>query len=295
MNIPIVTFNFLFTCMLFSILFMSIFGFYIKQNNKINILKTCIKQKTKFKSCLLNKNKNLIRIEFRPGIGGREALSWSTELLNTYKTFFEKNNCAVKEDANNSLIIYSKDELIIKKNEKKININLYDLFKNESGIHQVKRIPLNESKSRIHSSTATVAVFLHEHINIKNEIKRTDLKIKTFRSSKPGGQNVNKVESGVSILYKPLGIHVECQKERTQELNKQIAMKQLSLKINKIKTSKKENAIQAERAKQVKDSSRSNKIRTYNFFKKYIIDHVKKKKYDIIYFEKAKLEFILNL
>ncbi|KMZ78564.1 peptide chain release factor 1 [Plasmodium vivax India VII] len=113
------------------------------------------------------KNKNCIRIEFRPG------------------------------DAGESLVVTSPSDVCIAKQGQEIKASLYDLFKNESGIHQVKRVPRNESKGKIHSSTATIAVFLHTDEHRKDEVNLKDLRIKTFRSSKPGGQNVNKVRHRV--------------------------------------------------------------------------------------------------
>ncbi|CRG95789.1 peptide chain release factor 1, putative [Plasmodium gallinaceum] len=302
MNKIFCIFNFL-LCILFNY----VSSFYIKQKN--NFIKKVIKRKNnilkrklyhlnlKKKKDNLFENRNLIRIEFRPAVGGNEALSWSKELLNTYKTFAEKNKCTVKEvqDICNSLILSSNDNIIINKEGKEISLSLYDLFKNESGIHQVKRVPDNESKDKIHSSTATIAIFIHEDEKIKNEINLKDLKITTFRSSKPGGQNVNKIESGVCILHKPTNIQAECQEERTQELNKKIAMKRLILKIREMKIKENKSLIQNERVKLIKVGNRSERIRTYNFFRGYITDHIKKKKIDLSYFKKCKLEFLLNV
>eukprot|EP00366_Plasmodium_knowlesi_P003240 XP_002260737.1 Peptide chain release factor, putative [Plasmodium knowlesi strain H] len=242
-------------------------------------------------------NKNCVRIEFRPGVGGEEAFLWSTELLNTYKAFAERINCRVERvhDASESLLVVSPSDVCITQEGYEIKTTLYDLLKNESGIHQVKRVPRNESKGKIHSSTATIAVFLHEDEQKKDEINLKDLRITTFRSSKPGGQNVNKIESGVSILHKPTGIKTECQEERTQEMNKKIAMKRLIQKVLQFRHKQSEEELRGERAKLIKDSSRSSRIRTYNFFRGYITDHVKKRKLDLMYFVKVKLEFLFNV
>ncbi|CRH03867.1 peptide chain release factor 1, putative [Plasmodium relictum] len=302
MNKIFCIFNFL-----LCILFHCVYNFYLGQKSiflkkvikkKKNILKRklfhlCIKKKKDH----LSENRNLIRIESRPGIGGSEALLWSIQLLNTYRTFAERNKCTVKEvqDICYSLIISSNDNIIINKEGEKINLSLYDLFKNESGIHQVKRIPDNESKDKIHSSTATIAVFIHKDEEIENEINLKNIKVTTFRSSKPGGQNVNKIESGVCILHKPTKIKVECQEERTQELNKKIAMKKLILKLREMKSNENKSLVQNKRVKLIKEGNRSDRIRTYNFFRGYISDHIKKKKIDLIYFEKSKLEYLLNI
>ncbi|GAB68427.1 peptide chain release factor 1, partial [Plasmodium cynomolgi strain B] len=211
-----------------------------------------------------------------PGSGGRRSVALVKGA--TYKTFAERINCRVER-------VHGQE----------IKASLYDLFKNESGIHQVKRVPQNESKGKIHSSTATIAVFLHEEEYRKDEVNLKDLRITTFRSSKPGGQNVNKIESGVSILHKPTGILTECQEERTQEMNKKIAMKRLTQKIFQLRHKQSEEQLRRERAKLIKNSNRSSRIRTYNIFRGYITDHVTKRKLDLMYFVKVKLEFLLNV
>ncbi|GAW82949.1 peptide chain release factor 1 [Plasmodium gonderi] len=296
----------LFGCLLFFIFYFHVSGFYIDQ--KINFTRKAatherqICKKSLFhlyikKEGSFAENKNLIRIEFRPGVGGEEALLWSRELLNTYKLFAQRINCGVKkfQDDSECLVLSSHNNVDIIKDGREVKTNLYDLFKNESGIHQVKRIPRNESKDKIHSSTATIAIFLHTYEERKCEINSKDLKITTFRSSKPGGQNVNKIESGVSIMHIPTGIQSECQEERTQELNKRIAMKRLTLKIREFRNKENDHLLQSERAKLIKDSNRSNRIRTYNFFRGYITDHITKRKLNLMYFEKVKLEYLLHI
>ncbi|CDU85014.1 peptide chain release factor 1, putative [Plasmodium yoelii] len=271
-------------------------SFYINRIRKLCVLrpKRSLNNEKPFLNSENVLNKNHVRIEFRSGIGGDEAELWSNELKKIYQNYAEKKKCTVKSDATNSLIIKSPNDVKINKEGEEIQISLYDLFKNESGIHQVKRIPKNENKEKIQSSTATIAVFIQDYAN-KYEINSKDLKIMTFRSSKPGGQNVNKIESAVRIVHTHTGIQAESQKERTQELNKKIAMKKLTQKIHDLRNREKEQSLQNERSKFTKDCSRSNRIRTYNFFTGYITDHVKNRKYDLMYFEKGKLEYLFNI
>lgn len=295
----------------------------LRRNIKsVTLEETKNKRKTEETQNNLLQNKNCVLIEIRAGVGGKEAVTWSHELKKSYKTFAEKNKWEVKEknDICKSLIIKANENVTFFINDEKINISLFDLFKNESGIHQIKRVPLNESKGRIHSSTSTVAVFLgtdiieQKDVTLKKvtsqeiiskemtsqeitseEITPKEIKIKTFRSSKPGGQNVNKIESGVSVVHIPTGIHVECQQERTQELNKRIALRKLNEKLKQMKLAKREKETQKRRVALIKGGKRSERIRTYNFAKGFIIDYIRDRKLDITYFQKNKWEFLLNI
>lgn len=295
----------------------------LKRNIKsVTSKETRNKKETKETQNNLLQNKNCVLIEIRPGVGGKEAVAWCHELKKSYKTFAEKNKWEVKEknDICDSLIIKTNTNVNFFIKDEKTNITLFDLFKNESGIHQIKRVPLNESKGRIHSSTSTVAVFLgtdiieHKDVSFKDitseelgfkdinykeiiskETTPKEIKIKTFRSSKPGGQNVNKIESGVSVVHIPTGIQVECQQERTQELNKRIALRKLNEKLKQMKLTEREKETQEKRVALIKGGKRSERIRTYNFAKGFIIDYVTNRKLDIIYFQKNRWEFLLNI
>ncbi|UOQ27851.1 Peptide chain release factor 1 [Candidatus Vidania fulgoroideae] len=213
-----------------------------------------------------------VYIEIREGIGGVESEIFTKDIFNMYKKYLETNK-----------IFY--DFLLFKKTKnglKRIIIrskgkNIYNVLKNESGVHRIQRIPKTEKKGRIHTSTCIVEIYKENKTNNK-EITKKEIKIDTFKSRGPGGQSVNKTNSAVRITHIPTGITAECQKERSQLENKRYALIILESKLDKIEKEKIENKNKNERNKNnAIYSTRSSKIRTYNLAKNKIINHINKK------------------
>lgn len=151
-------------------------------------------------------------------------------------------------------------------------LDVYDIFKNESGVHRVQRIPKTEKSGRVHTSTASVAVLPIVDPG-QVQINPGDLDIVFFRSSGPGGQNVNKVETAVRIVHKPSGIVVASQVERSQYANKERAMESLRAKLYEQKQKEATGEVSELRREQIGTADRSEKIRTYNFPQDRITDH----------------------
>ena len=143
-------------------------------------------------------------------------------------------------------------------------------MKFESGVHRVQRVPETETSGRVHTSTATVAV-LPEADEVEIEISEKDLRIDTYRASGAGGQHVNKTDSAVRITHIPSGIVVQNQDEKSQNKNKQRAMKVLRAKILKIEQEKQFENMSQTRKALVGGGDRSEKIRTYNFPKEELV------------------------
>ncbi len=207
-------------------------------------------------------------VEIRAGAGGEESALFAADLFRMYNKYAERKGFKVELlDAHPTPLGGFKTVVFAV-----LGRGAHGLFKFESGVHRVQRVPETEASGRIHTSTATVAV-LPEVEEVEVDIREEDIEIETFRASGPGGQNVNKVNSAVRIKHKPTGLVVTCQEERSQHKNRERAMRLLRAKLQDRLQSQVEQERVQQRRIQIGSAARSEKIRTYNFPQNRVTDH----------------------
>ncbi len=214
-----------------------------------------------------NDEKNVL-VEIRAGTGGEEAALFAADLFRMYCMYADSLKYRVSVTSANETELGGYREIVFMVE----GDGAYSRFRFESGTHRVQRVPETESQGRIQTSAATVAV-LPEAEDVHIEINPADLVFESCKSSGAGGQHVNKTESAVRLTHKPSGIVVECDQERSQFKNKDLALKMLKTKLYDIEQRQQEDEIAASRRSQVGSGDRSGRIRTYNFPQGRVTDH----------------------
>jgi len=215
---------------------------------------------------------NSVIIEIRAGTGGKEAALFAGDLFKMYSKYALLKNWEQKTLNSHQDELGGFKEIIFQLKGK----DIWSKMKYEGGVHRVQRIPETEKSGRIHTSTATVAI-LPKANKTELNIKPDDLRIDLFRSSGPGGQNVNKRETAVRITHIPSGIAVSSQTERNQLQNKESAMSILEAKLLEKKKEAEIEKTGSKRKDQIGQAKRAEKIRTYNFPQDRVTEHRIKK------------------
>lgn len=207
-------------------------------------------------------------VEIRAGTGGAEAALFAADLYRMYTRYADSVGLKIEELESSPSELGGLREVIFRVS----GTSVFRRLRYESGVHRVQRVPATEAQGRIHTSTATVAV-LPEAEEVDIEIKPEDLRIEVCRAGGPGGQGVNTTDSAVQVLHIPTGRIVRCQDGRSQQKNKEAALRILRARLLEDKRREEEAKYSAHRKSLIGGGGREEKIRTYNFAENRITDH----------------------
>ncbi len=256
----------------------------LDDEEKLNIIEQKLIQRiNEYENDHLNIN-NKVMVKLKTLSGGDDASFMLEDMFMMYKRFFEKHKVKVDQDESYEVLNRNRIKVILKGD------NIYELLKYETGIHKFKQLG-DKKKYNEGSIVVYVSNIAEEH---HYQLKDSDLKFETFKSSGAGGQHVNKTDSAVRVIHIPTGITISSQVERSQHMNKKRAIEKLRSKLYEIELKERLVNDKQENNKFFSIGKSSEKIRTYDYHNNEIVDHRLKKKYNMSNIFSGNLNLIID-